>query len=129
MFGDNWRLEAQCLSLESIMECLEEEEITTIISIPYDNIKQQRPEFTDEALLATLHWQVTDQIFFPERGSSSIPGKKVCNSCPVQRSCLVSALADNEDIGTWGGTSGRTRRRIRKMHNLVRKHGEVIFQS
>jgi len=29
----------------------------------------------------------------------------VCGFCPVRRSCLAYALADDEDYGVWGGTT------------------------
>lgn len=37
----------------------------------------------------------------------------VCFSCPVRTECLAHALAA-EPCGTWGGTSERERRRLRR---------------
>jgi WhiB family redox-sensing transcriptional regulator len=35
-----------------------------------------------------------------------------CKTCPVLGQCLAWALENKEEYGVWGGTSGRTRRRI-----------------
>lgn len=36
----------------------------------------------------------------------------VCARCPVFEQCLTDALENRNEYGIWGGTSGRTRRRI-----------------
>jgi WhiB family redox-sensing transcriptional regulator len=49
--------------------------------------------------------------FFPERGASSRPALDVCSTCPVMNECREFGL--EERAGTWGGTTGNDRRRIR----------------
>lgn len=41
-------------------------------------------------------------------------GKKVCRGCPVKDQCLEYALEHGE-LGIWGGTSERERRRLRRL--------------
>lgn len=53
-------------------------------------------------------------LFFPDRGESLEPAKKICADCIVQEECLEYALELGERFGVWGGTSERERRRIRR---------------
>jgi Transcription factor WhiB len=39
--------------------------------------------------------------------------KQICKTCPVIAECLASALINRENYGIWGGTTGRTRQKIR----------------
>ena len=64
-------------------------------------------------------------LFYPLRGQSTLPAKKVCYTCPVRIECLEYALALTEKLGVWGGCSERERRRIRRARNLARKAGLV----
>ena len=52
-------------------------------------------------------------LFFVGRGEDTGPAKAVCARCPVRAECLDYALADAELVGTWAGTSGRERGRMR----------------
>lgn len=52
------------------------------------------------------------EAFFPEKGCSTRPAKKVCESCPVATECLEYALKNDERFGIWGGKSERERRKI-----------------
>lgn len=52
-------------------------------------------------------------LFHPDRGESTAPAKAVCAECPVKADCLAHALK-HEQLGIWGGTSERQRRRLRK---------------
>lgn len=52
------------------------------------------------------------EMFFPERGESSAPGKRACAGCPVRFQCLEHALNNDERFGIWGGLSYRERRRL-----------------
>lgn len=54
-------------------------------------------------------------VFFPERGETHLVtlAKSVCSLCPVAEECGRFALETNQRGGTWGGTSGRDRRRIK----------------
>ena len=35
-----------------------------------------------------------------------------CARCPVRETCLQAAMAQREQFGVWGGTTGAARRRI-----------------
>ena len=66
------------------------------------------------------HWtalarcaEVDPAPFFPGKGESTKPAKKVCAGCEVRVTCLEYALSDPELDGVWGGTSTRERQRIR----------------
>jgi hypothetical protein len=48
-------------------------------------------------------------VFFD--GTSKALG--ICLGCPVQAECLTWAL-DNNERGTWGGTSERSRKKMRR---------------
>jgi WhiB family redox-sensing transcriptional regulator len=52
--------------------------------------------------------------FFPERGSSTVIAKRICNGCPVREECLEYAVERKERFGIWGGKSERERRAIRR---------------
>ncbi len=57
--------------------------------------------------------QVDPEIFFPERGESPAPAKKVCALCPAREQCLSAALDRGEDEpGVWGGTTQHERRKM-----------------
>lgn len=54
-------------------------------------------------------------LFFPERGKSSLVEKRVmeiCRECPVKQKCLEYGLAQGFQIGYFGGVSAEGRRRI-----------------
>lgn len=70
-------------------------------------------DWRDQAACA----QIGDtDLFYPEKGGSTRPAKSVCAACPVRRQCLEAALATptTDDWGTWGGTSERERRELRR---------------
>lgn len=69
-----------------------------------------RPPWQDDALCA----QVGDEFWFPEKGGSTAPAKRVCMSCPVSAECLAYAMARQERFGIWGGYSERERRKLAK---------------
>jgi WhiB family redox-sensing transcriptional regulator len=39
--------------------------------------------------------------------------KELCGVCVVRRECLEMALADDELVGLWGGTTGAERKKMR----------------
>ena len=43
------------------------------------------------------------ELFFPGKGESARPAKKVCRACRVRRDCLGYALERDERHGVWGG--------------------------
>ena len=73
------------------------------------------PDWRASALCA----QVDPEAFFPEKGSSTVAGKRICNGhrgrppCPVRDECREHALAHDERFGVLGGLSERERRRLR----------------
>lgn len=71
------------------------------------------PEATwrDSALCA----QTDPDTFYPEKGGSTRPAKRLCGSCEVRQQCLDYALTNGERFGIWGGLSERERRRLRPL--------------
>lgn len=73
-----------------------------------------RPEFSAPALCA----ERDPEIWFPRKGGTTLPAKRICNGdggrppCPAREECLAWALAHNE-AGVWGGKSERERKRLR----------------
>lgn len=64
--------------------------------------------WVDSAVCAT-----TDpEIFFPERGQTSLPAKRICASCPVRLPCLIDGIEEEE--GVWGGTNPDDRLALRQ---------------
>ena len=60
---------------------------------------------------------VSPALFILERGEDHRPAIQVCNSCPVKDPCLRFAL-DNNEIGIWGGTTHKQRRRMKRVAKL-----------
>lgn len=54
-------------------------------------------------------------LFFPDKGGSTAEAKRICSRCPVEFECLEWALDNGELFGVWGGTSERTRVKLRRM--------------
>ncbi|WTK91916.1 WhiB family transcriptional regulator [Kribbella sp. NBC_01510] len=48
---------------------------------------------------------VADDSCFPEPGQATAAAVGRCGFCPVRRSCLAAALANDEEFGVWGGTT------------------------
>jgi WhiB family redox-sensing transcriptional regulator len=63
---------------------------------------------------AALCAQVDPELWFPERGHSTLHAKQICGRCPVQAECLEDALAGSYPYGIRGGKSEHERRKIRK---------------
>jgi WhiB family transcriptional regulator, redox-sensing transcriptional regulator len=63
-------------------------------------------DWRDRALCA----EVDPELFFPDKGESSRPAKRVCAACEVRAECLQQALDRGERFGVWGGLSERERR-------------------
>jgi WhiB family redox-sensing transcriptional regulator len=61
--------------------------------------------------------------FFPEKGGSSRPAKRVCAGCTVRTQCLAYALDNDERFGIWGGMSERERRQLKRG---IRESGTVV---
>jgi WhiB family redox-sensing transcriptional regulator len=73
--------------------------------------------------------EVDPELFFPNKGESSRPAKRICAVCEVRAECLQDALDRGEQFGVWGGTSERERRVLARQPNPVRHcpaHGEQL---
>ena len=53
------------------------------------------------------------EVFFPERGESAGPARRVCAACPVRQPCLDYAITNRITHGIWGGMTERERRPLR----------------
>jgi WhiB family redox-sensing transcriptional regulator len=53
------------------------------------------------------------ELFFPERGESAEPARRVCAACPVRQPCLDYAISNRITHGIWGGLTERERRALR----------------
>ena len=58
--------------------------------------------------------EVDPELFFPLKGYSSQPAKKVCANCPEIEPCLADALQKSDRYGIRGGKSERERRALQK---------------
>ena len=52
-------------------------------------------------------------LFFPGRGESAGPARRICAACPVREACLDYALRHGITHGIWGGLAERDRRALR----------------
>ena len=52
------------------------------------------------------------RLFFPERGESAEPARRICARCPVREPCLDYAVTNRIVYGVWGGLTGRERRAL-----------------
>ena len=52
-------------------------------------------------------------LWFPTDRSYAKGGKQVCEVCPVQRPCLLYALATDQRHGLWGGATAEERIKLR----------------
>lgn len=60
---------------------------------------------------------IDPDLFFPERGESTIEAKRVCMTCEVRPQCESYGVR-NECYGTWGGRSARNLKDIRRALGL-----------
>lgn len=72
-------------------------------------------DWQDQAICA----QTDPESFFPEKGGTTAPAKKICLDCPVRAECLDYALAHDERFGIWGGLSERERRRLKRGEDVT----------
>jgi|TARA_B110001454_G_C12709424_1_gene430069 hypothetical protein len=79
----------------------------------------EKRDWTLKALCKDLE---TD-IFYPQRGESTVIIKTICRACPVVKPCLEYAMRNMEKFGIWGGTSERERRRMRSAKTRYAKDG------
>ena len=92
----------------------------------------QRPAWHDLARCA----ETDPEMFFPEKGESVRPAKRVCAGCEVRAECLQDALDRGERFGVWGGLSERERRVLASQpspvqccpfHGLAMSGGPVLW--
>lgn len=62
--------------------------------------------------------QIGGDWWFPEKGDSVLPAKRVCANCPVATQCLGEAMSDPSTVGVWGGTTTRERMKMRRRQGL-----------
>jgi WhiB family transcriptional regulator, redox-sensing transcriptional regulator len=67
-------------------------------------------------------------LFFPGRGESAEPARRVCAACPVRQPCLDYAISHGITHGIWGGLAERDRRvpRTRYVGATRRERDEAI---
>ena len=67
-------------------------------------------------------------LFFPGRGESAEPARRVCAACPVREPCLDYALRLGITHGIWGGLAERDCRalRSRRVGTARRERDEAI---
>lgn len=68
------------------------------------------PEWYRDAFCA----EVDPAVFFPEKGGSTRPAKKICAACPVIDQCRVYSLTNDEHFGIWAGMTELDRRNLRR---------------
>lgn len=91
-------------------------------SIDLFGLDDESPSWRDGALCA----QVDTDLFYPEKGGSTKPAKRVCAGCDVRQQCLDFAVENDERHGIWGGLSERERRRLKQQtQHLGRPPGTV----
>jgi hypothetical protein len=71
--------------------------------------------------------QTDPEIFFPEKGGSTIDARKICVECPVRNDCLLEALANDYADGIWGGLSPKERQALKRGGELPTSVVEVRF--
>lgn len=58
--------------------------------------------------------EVDSELWFPEKGGTTRPAKRICSACEVRAECLEYALSNRFRYGIWGGASERDRRAMEK---------------
>lgn len=53
------------------------------------------------------------------KGERINAAKDICNSCPVQRECLTTALANDEVHGIWGGLTPNERHLMSRQGHIA----------
>lgn len=82
------------------------------------------PEWMTRGLCRGAH----TEDFYPTRGkwsAANYAAADLCKRCPVRDECLQYAL-DHDEIGIWGATSGKQRRRIKREQERSHR-ASVIF--
>jgi len=71
------------------------------------------------------------EVFFPGRGQSAEPARRICAGCPVRQPCLDYAIRHGIADGIWGGLAERDRRALRSRHTVAarRARDEAIASA
>lgn len=85
---------------------------------PYDATKKE--EDRDFRCRPGNPHGIEPDLFFPEKGGSTVPAKTECARCFMSAACLSYALENGEQFGVWGGVSERDRRVIKRRMMLNR---------
>ena len=75
-----------------------------------------RPAWQDDA---AYRGSGAVESFMPGRGGSFHRARELCAGCLVRQECLDFALADEEIVGVWGGTTERERIELRRRRRSV----------
>jgi hypothetical protein len=62
----------------------------------------------DRALCA----QIDPELWWPDKGGSTLGAKRICGRCDVRDECLEYAMDNGEHGGIWGGLSPRERGKL-----------------
>lgn len=88
--------------------------------IPVTHVRPAVPWTGAAALVDPQPWmqdalcaQTDPDMFFPQKGGSTKPAKKICRNCDVVAECLAFALRTGQTEGIWGGKSTRELRKMR----------------
>ena len=54
------------------------------------------------------------EVWFPEKGRSPRPAKRICGLCEVREACLEFALEHNIEFGVYGGLTRNERLSLRR---------------
>jgi WhiB family redox-sensing transcriptional regulator len=61
----------------------------------------------------------TIETFVPSLGGSFNRARELCGQCAVSRECLGFALADEDVVGMWAGTTAAERRAMRQRRRVA----------
>lgn len=88
----------------------------------FANIISPQP-WVAEALCAEIG---DGDLWFPIKGNSARPAKRVCEVCHIRAECLKYALDNNVKHGIFGGFSERDRDKLNRGRNPLRAGGRPV---
>ena len=79
-----------------------------------------------EELVHRPYWQRSGacrgenvEAFVPSVGGNFNRARELCRGCTVRSECLSFALADEDVVGMWGGTTAPERRQMRAARGVA----------
>lgn len=69
------------------------------------------PEWHEDAECSKPSNKIYIDNFFANKPAQQQPALKICDSCPVRRECMKSALEEKQVWGIWGGLTPKKIRR------------------